>query len=129
MASQVRPKDRRFPDAQSLTDVLGKRVRARRADLGYSQGDLAEYMKKRGHRWTHGTVSRIETGQAEPTLSELLSLSFGLQASIPELLDPVLTGGGPVDIGVGDPKVADYVRLLLAGEVRILSLDIKGSEL
>jgi transcriptional regulator with XRE-family HTH domain len=104
------------PTVQVLTGVFGKRVRARRADLGYSQTDLAGRMTERGHGWRHGTVSRIENGQAEPSLSELVSLIVLLQASFEELTDPVLTGNGPVDIGFKEPWPADRVRRLLAGQ-------------
>lgn len=108
------------PTPQVLTDVFGKRVRARRAgDLGLSQTDLARLMSERGHGWSHTSVSRIETGRAEPTLSEVISLMLVLGSSFEELTDPVLTGGGPVDIGLGEPRDAEYVRELMAGVHRI----------
>jgi transcriptional regulator with XRE-family HTH domain len=110
-----------------LADVLGARVRARRGDLGISQAKLAELMRRaRGHRWTHGTVSRIETGEAEPTLSELVSLMLLLESNFESLTDPVIAGNQPVDLGFSEVLDAEFVRSLLAGEERFFYSESRG---
>lgn len=114
MASQVKRKgEYRVP-----ADILGARVRARRADLGRKQAELAEAMRQRGHGWTHGTVSRIESGQAEPSLSELVSLIIILGSTFEELLDAATTGGDPVDVGFPEPWDAGQLLDLFSGEQR-----------
>jgi len=129
MVSQVRKTDTPpDPGIQVLTDVLGRRVRARRSDLGYSQVELAGYMAQRGHGWVHGTVSRIEKGDVEPTLSELVSLMFVLGSNFGELLDPVLTGGNPVDLGLNEPADAEYARQLLSGEKHVRTAGTRRRE-
>jgi transcriptional regulator with XRE-family HTH domain len=111
MAVQVR---RRKEGVRTMPDVLGARVRARRGDLGLNQGELAHLMREQfGHRWSPGTVSRLEAGQVEPTLSELVSLTLCLYVTFDELTDPVVAGGKPVDIGLGIEMEAEEARKFL----------------
>ena len=108
---------RKKEGTKTVADVLGACVRGRRGDLGLSQVELAGLMsERRGHRWTHGTVSRIETGQAEPTLSELVSLMLTLRSSFAELVDTVRAGNEPVDLGLGHPVEAEDARAYLTGD-------------
>jgi transcriptional regulator with XRE-family HTH domain len=113
-----------------LADVLGARVRGRRGDLRLSQGELARLVNGSGfgHTWTHGTVSRIESGQAEPSLSELVALMFSLECSFEELTDPVIAGGEPVDLGFNEPTDAEYARDLLSGERRVRNTGTRKRE-
>jgi transcriptional regulator with XRE-family HTH domain len=107
-------------DPPVVAHVLGRRVRARCADLGYSQGDLASLMRKdRGHPWNAGTVSRVQSGVVEPSLSELVSLMFVLGSSFEELTDPTVTSLDRIDVGLSEPQPAEYVRGLLSGEHRV----------
>jgi transcriptional regulator with XRE-family HTH domain len=117
--------------ARSLADVLGARVRGRRGDLdGISQAELARLVNgfgpiregkpARTFGWTHATVSRIENGEAEPDLSELVALMFATGSRFEELLDPVVAGRGePVDVGFNEPVSAEYARELLAKPSRV----------
>ena len=121
MAVQVRRKPEGAPEGlRTVPDVLGARVRARRGDLGLNQGELAQVMREQfGHRWSPGTVSRLEAGQVEPTLSELVSLTLCLYVTFDELTDPVVAGGKPVDIGLGIEMEAEEARKFLRGELRV----------
>jgi transcriptional regulator with XRE-family HTH domain len=119
MASQVK----RRGEYRTPADILGARVRARRADLGNrTQAELAEAMSALGHGWTHGTVSRIENGKAEPTLSELVGLMLTLGSTFEDLLDPVTTGGDPVDVGLANPLEASFLHDFLSGEAHFIWL-------
>lgn len=126
MVSKVPEKEEGAP--RVLADVLGARVRGRRGDLGLSQVELARLVngfgpiewEGLGLTWTHATVSRIETGQVEPDLTELVALMFSLGSSFEELTDPVLAGRGePVDLGFNEPTDAEYARDLLSGKARV----------
>jgi transcriptional regulator with XRE-family HTH domain len=105
---------------RSLAEVLGARVRGRRGDLGISQAELAHLVNGFGHTWAHATISRVEQGQAEPDLSELVALMFALGSRFEELLDPVVAGRGePVDVGFNEPVDAEYARELLSTPSRV----------
>lgn len=55
--------------------TFGQRIRGRRTERGMTQTDLAEVMVKRGHRWSHSKVSRLETGEkSHITAAELADL-------------------------------------------------------
>jgi hypothetical protein len=45
-----------------------------------------------------------------------------LNSTFEELLDPVTTGGDPVDVGFAEPFQADFLRDVLAGEAHVLWL-------
>lgn len=68
--------------ALSQQQTFGNRVRELRTARGYTQEDLAE---KSGFFRTY--VSRIETGEANPTLTTMYALAGSLQVEIADLLD------------------------------------------
>lgn len=78
--------------------AFGTRIRALRADRGMTQEDLAE---RCGLFRTY--MSRIETGQANPTLTMIHALATSLQVPVTDLFvaeapvlvsRPVKTSGG-----------------------------------
>jgi transcriptional regulator with XRE-family HTH domain len=83
-------------------------------------GPIREGKPARTFGWTHATVSRIENGEAEPDLSELVALMFATGSSFEELTDPVVAGRGePVDLGFNEPRTAEAARDLLSGKERV----------
>ena len=63
-----------------LVHALGKEIAARRAELEYSQEDLA------GHcELDRPYISLIEVGRKQPTISVLLILATGLKLTLEEL--------------------------------------------
>jgi len=63
-----------------LIHALGHEIKARRAELGYSQEDLA------GHcELDRPYISLLEVGQKQPTLSVLYRVAMGLGLSFEEL--------------------------------------------
>jgi len=63
-----------------LIHALGHEIKARRAELGYSQEDLA------GHcELDRPYISLLEVGQKQPTLSVLYRVAMGLELSLEEL--------------------------------------------
>ena len=70
---------------QALLKALGAEVKARRANLGISQEELA--LRADVNRTF---VGKIELAMNQPTLSVLLRLSEGLQTPLPELIESVL---------------------------------------
>jgi transcriptional regulator with XRE-family HTH domain len=61
-------------------DLLGKSIRTRRAQLGWSQELLAE---KCGFDRTY--ISMLERGKRNPSLLNLLRLAAGLEISVSQL--------------------------------------------
>ena len=70
---------------QALLKALAAEVKARRADLGLSQEDLA--LRAEVNRTF---VGKIELAMNQPTLSVLLRLAEGLETPLPELIESVL---------------------------------------
>jgi transcriptional regulator with XRE-family HTH domain len=67
-----------------LVHALGKEIAARRAELEYSQEDLA------GHcELDRPYISLIEVGRKQPTISVLLILATGLKLTLEELVGRV----------------------------------------
>lgn len=64
---------------------LGLRVKALRAEQGVTQEELAE---RTGMFRTY--VSRVESGQANPTLLMLQAIAQALQTDVPGLFVPVI---------------------------------------
>lgn len=64
----------------ALVEALAVEIKARRAELGITQEDLAD---KSG--LDRGYVSLIEVGQKQPTLSVLFRLAYGLDLTFSEL--------------------------------------------
>lgn len=72
-----------------LSALVGTNARVRREELGISQSQLASAVSGRGTaRWSAATVSGLETGRRNLTLSELADLLDVLQLSLPEALRP-----------------------------------------
>ncbi|KQW43284.1 MULTISPECIES: helix-turn-helix domain-containing protein [unclassified Roseateles] len=65
---------------QGLVEALGVELKARRAELGYSQEDLAA---KAGLDRPY--VSLVEVGLKQPTLSVLFRLARGVDLTFEEL--------------------------------------------
>lgn len=70
-----------------FAQILGARVRARRKELGLSQGALYE---KTGISKAY--LSAVENGTANPTLDIMVQLSVALETEIAELLRPASGG-------------------------------------
>jgi transcriptional regulator with XRE-family HTH domain len=95
---------------------IGTHVRARRTALGLSQIDLAREL-----RVTHQHVSRIELGDATPSLEMLLKLSGKLGVST----DYLLTGKeqAPLDAAGAvraDPGISTRAKRHLVGIIEEL---------
>lgn len=61
---------------------LGERIRARRAELGWSQEHAAQQC---GVHWTY--MGQVERGQRSARVENLLKLSAGLRTTPGQLLD------------------------------------------
>ncbi len=66
------------------TNLLGKRIRARREELGLSQEQLAD-MASMDRTYVGG----IERGERNPSLKNLARLASALQLSLSKLLEGV----------------------------------------
>jgi transcriptional regulator with XRE-family HTH domain len=69
---------------QSLVDALAIEVKARRAELRYTQEDLAGRCEL-----DRPYISLIEVGRKQPTISVLYSLSRGLGLSFGDFADRI----------------------------------------
>jgi transcriptional regulator with XRE-family HTH domain len=70
------------------SEVVAANIRAGRALAGMTQEQLTEAMRRRGHRWAKGTISRIETGSQAASIDELASLALELGRPLPEFFVP-----------------------------------------
>ncbi|QTJ67951.1 helix-turn-helix transcriptional regulator [Rhodococcus sp. ZPP] len=70
------------PPPSATLRELGERIRARRAELGWSQEHAAH---KCGVHWTY--LGQVERGQRSARVENLLKLSAGLQTTPGRLLD------------------------------------------
>lgn len=96
--SDPRPRNR---NRQPITVAFGKRVRARRDELGLSQRVLAE---KAGMDWSY--VAQCERGERNLALGNLARLAIALEVDLGELLQG-LQGylgeeGSKPDVGQSD---------------------------
>jgi transcriptional regulator with XRE-family HTH domain len=69
---------------QPLVDALAVEVKARRAELGYTQEDLAGRCEL-----DRPFISLIEVGRKQPTVSVLYALARGLGLSFGEFADRI----------------------------------------
>ncbi|KAB2583001.1 transcriptional regulator [Rhodococcus erythropolis] len=70
------------PPLSPTLGELGERIRARRAELGWSQEYAAQQC---GVHWTY--MGQVERGQRSARVENLLKLSDGLQTTQGRLLD------------------------------------------
>jgi transcriptional regulator with XRE-family HTH domain len=66
--------------APNLNSKLGKRIRALRADKGWSQVEMADLLGI-----NRGYLSELETGKRDPSLSILKTIAEGLSVTLSEL--------------------------------------------
>ncbi|MFJ4161782.1 helix-turn-helix domain-containing protein [Micrococcus luteus] len=69
--------------------TIGANVRAARVNAGITQqGDLVPQLREAGLSWTHGTLSRVESGQRVLKFSEAAVLADVLGVPLDALVDP-----------------------------------------
>ena len=70
------------PESEALTQAFGQRAKAARDKQGVSQAQLQEQLAERGVMIDSSGITRLESGEREPRLSEALAISeifgFGL---------------------------------------------------
>ncbi len=71
-----------------VAEVVAGNVRAFRQLRDIDQAALARRMNALGIGWRQVTVSEVERGPRNVTVSELLALAFALGTTIEQLLDP-----------------------------------------
>jgi transcriptional regulator with XRE-family HTH domain len=74
--------------AKPVADTVADNVRAFRQLRDIDQAALARRMNVLGIGWRQVTVSEVERGPRNVTVSELLALAFALGTTIEQLLDP-----------------------------------------
>jgi transcriptional regulator with XRE-family HTH domain len=85
-----RVRRRRFWGRQLLVhDPLGGHDDPAGPGDDYEQEHVAARMRDLGHNWVQQTVSEVERGRRRVTVTELLSLTLVLGASIGDLFDPI----------------------------------------
>lgn len=104
-----------------MSDVLADNVRAYRLLHRMEQAEVAETMRRFGHRWVKQTVSEVERGRRNVTVDELLSLTLTLATTFQRLLDPTGPDGSAtykLDYG---PGTLDTVMALawVSGDFRL----------
>jgi transcriptional regulator with XRE-family HTH domain len=92
----------------TTAEALAANIRTRRAGAGRSQAELADAMRRLGHRWNRATVAAVEGGNRSVSVPELLALALVFGEPIGELLD---AGEEDLDVGVSTPVPAMLARL------------------
>lgn len=107
----------------SLTVTLGKKIRARRKELGMTQEELAEKLGV-GHQ----ALSRIENGVMAPKMDRLPLLAKSLKCKVPDLFQT--DDDSPdyairlADLFTGlSSKKQEFIYQHIAGLVFMLKLD------
>jgi transcriptional regulator with XRE-family HTH domain len=75
--------------AQEQVRAVGAGLRVRRTAAGLTQIELAQRMAARGFAWHGSTVSKVETGDRAPSLTELCGLADLLAVDVIALLYPI----------------------------------------
>lgn len=108
----------------SMTVELGKKIRARRKELGMTQEELAEKLGV-GHQ----ALSRIEQGHMAPKMDRLPLIAENLKCTIADLFriegDKAASYGRRIDdllTGLS-PQKQEFVYQHISGLVFILKLD------
>ncbi|MCX0270020.1 helix-turn-helix domain-containing protein [Nocardia zapadnayensis] len=70
------------PPLSPTAQAFGERVRARRAELGWSQETAANAC---GVHWTY--VGQVERGRRNPRLENIMKLATGLRTTPGQLMD------------------------------------------
>ena len=77
------------PDGgQRPSEALATNVRDYRAIHRIKQREVADHMRRLGHRWHPKTVSLVESGSRPVTTDELVALALVLRTTVAELLEP-----------------------------------------
>jgi transcriptional regulator with XRE-family HTH domain len=107
-ADGTAPKGTRY-----VADILAANVRGYRLLRGLEQDDVAGRMHALGHMtWRAVTVSEVERGLRNVTVSELVGLVVVLGAPIEKLLDPrgPVSRTGPKLLLAADPVYAELTQ-------------------
>jgi transcriptional regulator with XRE-family HTH domain len=130
--------------AKPVADTVADNVRAFRQLRDLDQVALARRMNVLGIGWRQVTVSEVERGPRNVTVSELLALAFALGTTIEQLLDtrgperirgPWLSLSGALEVdldtrGPIDAIPAEKVSSLVCthGEYPVIEWDDENSE-
>lgn len=77
-----------------IEEIVGRRVRGRREELGLSQAQLGKLIGGHlGRDWPRQAVSAAEKGQRSFGIAEMTALADVLGASIGDLIEPLTPCG------------------------------------
>lgn len=78
----------RPPEYQATSRAFGQRVKAAREDRDINQAQFQERLAAYGVRFDKSAVTRIESGEREPRLTEALAIADILGISLTGLITP-----------------------------------------
>jgi transcriptional regulator with XRE-family HTH domain len=108
-----------------VADILAANVRGYRRLRGLEQDDVAGRMQTLGHvTWRPVTVSEVERGLRNVSVTELVDLVVVLGATIEQLLDPrgPVSRAGPRMLLAAHPDYADLTRRLAVAPEHVTAL-------
>jgi transcriptional regulator with XRE-family HTH domain len=73
----------------TVAEVLGANIRRLRLLRDWRQVDLTHALGQLGASWIRQTLSYVESGQRNITVTELVCVALALDVSLDELLDPL----------------------------------------
>jgi hypothetical protein len=130
LASNLRRiRRRRFWDRRYMVhDPLGGHDDPAHPADDLEQEHVAARMRDLGHQWVQQTVSEVERGRRRVTVTELVSLTLVLGASIGDMLDPLgrrLVADSQARVQVDGEDLA----ALVCGHTRRATVEWGGEEL
>jgi transcriptional regulator with XRE-family HTH domain len=72
---------------QTVKETIASNVRTYRQLRGIEQSTLARHMQSVGFAWRQVTVSEVERGERNVTVSELFGLALNLDTTVEKLID------------------------------------------
>jgi transcriptional regulator with XRE-family HTH domain len=128
------PNARRKPAKGALfpSGFVATNIRAYRALRRLTQADLADRMRllDLNDAWDQTTVSRVEKGERNVSVDELVGVALALGTTIPDLLDPTGpdgTSSTELDYGAKGTLAARKASMWLWGALRVeMKVTAKG---
>ncbi len=87
----------RSPQSLATSRAFGQRVKTAREQQGLTAAQFQERLAKYGVKWDHSAVTRVESGEREPRLTEALAIADILGINLTGLITPA-------------PEIQDYVN-------------------
>lgn len=114
-----------FNMTKTPDQLVGTAIQDRRVRYGYTQGEFAQELRKRGVKWSQGTLSRVELGERPVRLVEATVVAEVLGVELPVLLREGATTEDKVRIAQAEfaESVVDIQRAVMTMTARMTDVE------